>query len=124
MIWLVLAAALDAVVVSVHDGDTLRVLSQNRIETIRLITVDAPELPPRARCPAEKAGAIAATRALQALIPPGSAVKIHVNHGRPRDRYGRLLADVMTPKGDAGEFLLRHGLARPYRGGKRKGWCP
>lgn len=120
---LALAAAVSAIVVSVHDGDTLTVSMEGRRETVRMTAIDAPELPPRALCLSEIRGAEAARDALRSLLPPGSPVRLHVNHGRPRDKYRRLLADVEVNGQDAGELLLRRGLVRPYRGGKREGWC-
>lgn len=122
---ILLAAAVTALVVSVHDGDTLTVTIDGRRDTVRLTAIDAPELPPRARCFEEIRRAEAARAALAALLPEGQPVRLHIDHGRPRDKYRRLLADVALPGGrDAGESLLRAGLARPYRGGKRGGWCP
>ncbi len=42
------------------------------------------------------------------------------------DKYGRrVLARVITSEGkDLAESLVRHGLARPYGGCARGGWCP
>ena len=120
---IVVTACLEATVIGVHDGDTLTVRLAGHRETIRLTSIDAPELPPRARCASERGRAMAARDALAGLLPETTSVKLWVNPGRRRDRYGRLLADVATGPIDTGEFLLQRGLARPYRGGKRGGWC-
>jgi hypothetical protein len=41
------------------------------------------------------------------------------------DKYGgRVLAHVETEEGaDLGRELLARNLVRPYRGGRRDGWC-
>jgi endonuclease YncB( thermonuclease family) len=41
---------------------------------------------------------------------------------RNRDVYGRLLRNVRVNGRDVGEALVRDGLARWYRGGRRP-WC-
>ena len=37
---------------------------------------------------------------------------------------GRVIADVITAKGNVATILITEGHARKYDGGKRKGWCP
>ena len=118
-----LAAAISAIIVSVHDGDTITVRIGAVTEIVRLLDIDAPELPPRAHCPSEAAGALAARDALRRLAPPGLAVTLQQT-GRLRDRYGRLLALVILSDGrGAGNALMQAGLARAWTG-KRHGWCP
>ena len=53
----------------------------------------------------------AVTTVVQGLLPVGSAVTIQTY---PQDKYGRWLADVETPKGDLGRYLLDRNLAVPY----------
>ncbi|MCC7347557.1 MAG: thermonuclease family protein [Variibacter sp.] len=116
--------AYPAELIRVVDGDTFeaRVRLWPALETttrIRLRGIDAPEL--RARCPAERAQAEAAAAALADLLAQGdlrvSAVSL--------DKYGgRVLARAAT-RGtpDVGAALLAAGLARPYEGRRREGWC-
>lgn len=80
-----------ATVVTVVDGDTIRVRIQGGEEPVRLIGIDTPEThgPGGLR---ECFGAEAADR-LAALLPEGTAVRL-VRDVEARDRYDRLLAYV------------------------------
>lgn len=93
-----------ATVVRVVDGDTLILHGQGRV---RLIGMDAPETWLRHDC----FGARAA-QALRRLTPPGSAVRVG-GDVEPRDRYGRRLLYVWTPRGVfVNAALVRTGFAR------------
>jgi len=113
-----------AEVVSVHDGDTFKIRARiwlgHTIETsVRIAGLDTPER--RARCPAEAVAAALAKDALVALLASGGAVLYDVRYGK---YAGRVLARVETLDGrDAGQAIIEAGLGRPYRGGKRRGWC-
>lgn len=40
------------------------------------------------------------------------------------DKYGgRILAEVHVDGRSLADMLIERGLARPYHGGKRDGWC-
>ena len=113
-----------AEVVRVLDGDTfearVHVWPGIDITTkVRLRGIDAPEL--RARCPDERSKAEAARDALAAMLEEGSVFVTRVG----LDKYGgRVLADAGTRSvADVGAAMLAAGLARPYDGGKRQGWC-
>lgn len=82
-----------AVVAHVHDGDTLR-LKDGR--TVRLIGINAPELPRKGREGAPEPHALAARDALRALLKDGSKVALRLD-AEHRDRYGRLLAHLYLP---------------------------
>jgi micrococcal nuclease len=112
-------------VLRVLDGDTfearVRLWPGLEITTkVRLRGIDAPEL--RARCEEERAKALAARDALQAILDQGdvgiSAVTL--------DKYGgRVVADASTrATPDVSAALLSSGLARSYAGGRREPWCP
>lgn len=112
-----------ASVIRVIDGDTFvaearlwpgHVLTVN----VRLRGIDAPEI--RARCPAERAAAERARAALTELVA-GRTVSISNIAGAKY--YGRVLADVATPDGEVAPALLRRLVVRPYRSGRRAGWC-
>lgn len=97
----------ECVVLSVHDGDTIKVRYEGRAESIRFIGMDAPEIDQ------EKWGVIAQKR-LYSLAPPGSVVLLEFDVTK-RDKYNRLLAYVFTKDGKfINEIMLREGLAMLY----------
>jgi len=111
-------------VLKVLDGDTIMVrarvwVGQDIEIKVRISGIDAPEL--RGRCGEERLLARKARDFLRARI--GTApVKLHlVQYGK---YAGRVLARVETADGtDVAQEMLRAGLARPYKGGRRKLWC-
>ncbi len=82
-----------AVVAYVHDGDTLR-LKDGR--SVRLIGINAPELPRKGETGAAEPHALAARDALRALLKEGGEVALRLD-AEHRDRYGRLLAHLYLP---------------------------
>lgn len=93
-----------ATVISVGDGDTLRVLDGGRKVTIRLACIDAPE---KAQTPQ---GGLA-REALKSLAPVGSVVSM-----RPQttDRYGRTVAELIRGGENVNLILVRSGQAFVY----------
>lgn len=113
---LILAAAVPACVASVHDGDTVRLCSGERV---RLIAIDAPELPGSPSCQREKRGrhwcndparAADARAALAAFLRTGPVLIDR----RGIDHYGRTLARLSVGGRDAGQLLIARGLARRW----------
>jgi endonuclease YncB( thermonuclease family) len=110
-------------VVKVLDGDTFLAEAelwpgQSLRIHVRLRGIDAPEK--RARCAAEREMAAAAREALARHL--GDEVRISNIAGAKY--YGRVLADVSAARGvDVSRLMLADGLARPYAGGRRGGWC-
>jgi micrococcal nuclease len=108
----------------VVDGDTLAVrvavwLGLEVSVRIRIRGIDAPEL--RARCPQEREMAEAAAAHLAALVGEGPVALTNIAGGK---FYGRVIADVASAEArDLAEAMLAPGLARPYDGGRREGWC-
>lgn len=98
-----------AKVVSVTDGDTIRVRYQGRSTPVRLIGLDAPELSPR-----ECYGSQATSRMAQ--LTRGGTVYIATDATQGnRDRYGRLLRHVYTPGGTSLALtMIQGGHAREY----------
>jgi micrococcal nuclease len=96
------------------DGDTLDCAGRR----VRLSNIDAPEL--HGRCPAETQ--MAERAKLAAMIALADTPARVVPDGG-KDRYGRLIARVAVGGHDLGEILVAQGLARPYAGGARRGWC-
>ena len=97
----------------VHDGDGLRCDG----ERIRIMNIDAPELPGSPKCARGRTGwcdyqkGYEARDALTAFI--GSRRVMVRRTGT--DRYGRTLARVSVNGRDAGEYLVSLGLARLWR---------
>ena len=113
-----------AEVIRVLDGDTfearVRIWPGMDVTTrIRLRGIDAAEM--HARCDDERIKAVAAREALTKILAEG-AVGIS---GVAQDKYGgRVDADVSTAKtANVSAEMLRRGLARAYRGGRRESWC-
>lgn len=100
---------------SVYDGDTIRLGP----ERIRIVGLDTPEYGSRARCREE---ALAAERAKQALIGEIARGDVAL-HRQGTDRYGRTLDRVTVNGRDVAGTMIARGLARPYNGGRRQGWC-
>jgi endonuclease YncB( thermonuclease family) len=99
-------AAGAATVISVGDGDTLRVADRGKNITVRVACIDAPEM---AQAPYGQQ----ARQALQELVPVGSTVTLKA---QTRDRYGRTVAEVFTQNGtNAGLALVQRGHAFAYR---------
>jgi endonuclease YncB( thermonuclease family) len=95
------------------DGDSLRCGR----ERIRIAGLDAPEI--QGRCARERRLAVAARDRLQGLVAGGVTIR-----SLGEDRYGRTLARVRDRGGrDVARVLIAEGLARPYEGGRRRGWC-
>jgi endonuclease YncB( thermonuclease family) len=120
-----LPGPIPAQLVEVVDGDTVRVraevwLGQTIEVLVRIRGIDAPEL--RAQCPAERAGADAATAYLAATVGAGPLLLLDISD----DKYfGRVVADVATADGaELGSAMLQSGLVRAYDGGTRASWCP
>ncbi|MEO0982047.1 MAG: thermonuclease family protein [Pseudomonadota bacterium] len=118
----VLAGPIDAEVLRVVDGDTIKVrahiwVDQHVEVSVRFADVDAPELY-RPRCEAEKAQARAARDLVQAVA--GDRIRLrNVTLGK---YAGRVVAAAETLGGeDLGQTLLRHGLA--VRENDAAPWC-
>ncbi len=120
-----LAGPVAAEVIDVLDGDTIAVrahiwLGQEVVIRVRLDGIDAPEL--RAACREERRLAEAARDFLRREIADARVTLRRIRRGK---YAGRVLAAVATADGrDIARMLLDRGLARPYRGGRRAGWCP
>lgn len=100
----------------VVDGDTFRLGG----EKIRIADIDTPETHP-ARCADEAALGTAATQRLHALLNGGAIALTPID--RDTDRYGRKLRIVSVDGTNVGDTLIEEGLARPYEGSRRAGWC-
>lgn len=109
-------------VVSVYDGDTITVDAEIwpgvTIRTgVRLDGIDTPEI--RGKCQAEKDLAVKARDFVR--VRAGERVQlVNVRNGK---YAGRVVADVLVDGHSVALWLVGEGLARPYDGGRRAGWC-
>jgi micrococcal nuclease len=112
-----------ACIATVHDGDTVRLCSGERI---RIANIDAPELRGSERCNPRRVRELAYSqnpawcdyrRGEQAR----NELAAFLATGRPRverigvDRYGRTLAQISVNGVDAGRYLISRGLARRWQ---------
>ncbi len=110
------AETVDPAAVYVVDGDTIRMDG----DSWRLVGLDTPETY-EPGCDFELALGQAATARLRGLMASGRVVEVIRLPGR--DRFDRGLARLFIGGEDIADILVREGLARPYEGGRRLGWC-
>ncbi|MEY2644522.1 MAG: hypothetical protein RLZZ611_1171 [Cyanobacteriota bacterium] len=99
-----LAQSLRAVVLSIGDGDTIRVRQGARVITVRLACIDAPEL-------RQSPYGQQARQFLQQRLQPGRPVMLDV---QTTDRYGRSVAEVISG-GSINLAMVQAGQAFAYR---------
>lgn len=110
----------DCQVARVIDGDTIDLeCGGGGLMRTRLMGYDTPEVY-SPKCDAELALGNRATQALERRVNGSRQVLVAF---RGTDRYGRHLARLMLDGTDVAEPLIEAGLARPYEGGRREGWC-
>jgi endonuclease YncB( thermonuclease family) len=97
-----------ACIASVHDGDTFRTCSGQRVRLVAQSgPMDAPELPGSPRCHrCDPASGIAARDRLRVILR--QPAKLHCNG---TDRYKRALCRVTVNGKDVGDQLVREGYA-------------
>lgn len=101
-------ASLEGFVVRIVDGDTIHVRVGDRLEKVRYIGVNTPELH-HPRRGAEPGGREA--RDVNRRLVDGQRVRLELDV-RSRDRYGRLLAYVWRGDLMVNEELVRRGYAQ------------
>lgn len=107
-------------VVLVVDGDTVKMLCPAEgIVTARLLGLDTPEIF-SPRCVGEFGKGLAATARLNAALFAAAHI---AESGDRADRYGRRLVALRLDGADVAPAMIAAGLARPYAGGRREGWC-
>jgi len=112
-------------IVRVYDGDTVTIAARIHIDdkyiaklfrfNVRLRGIDTPEL--KTKHATEKALAIKARDALSEQIMNKMVLLENVGY----DKYGRILADVITVEGNINisEWMLANGYAVEYDGGTK-----
>jgi micrococcal nuclease len=100
--------SLEGSVVRIVDGDTIHVRLADRVEKVRYIGVNTPEVhhPSRGHEP----GGRAAARVNRELVA-GRRVRLELDT-QARDRYGRLLAYVWVDATMVNAELVRRGFAQ------------
>jgi micrococcal nuclease len=104
----VLAATLEGAVVRVVDGDTIHVKIGDRVETVRYIGVNTPEVHHPRR--GEEPGGREAT-AINRQLVAGKQVRLELDV-QERDRYRRMLAYVWIGEVMINAELVRLGYAQ------------
>jgi len=100
----VVAQGAAAKVLSIGDGDSLRVSTGGRVITIRLACIDAPET-------AQSPWGQQARQQLQTLAPIGAEVMVH---RKGSDRYGRSIAEIRRRGRSINQALVATGAAFVY----------
>lgn len=101
-------SALDGIVTRIVDGDTIHVDVGGRVEKVRYIGVDTPELHHPAR--GEEPGGRAAADVNRQLVSE-RRVRLELDV-QARDRHGRLLAYVWVADTMVNAELIRRGFAQ------------
>ena len=99
------AQALKVEVLSIGDGDTIRVRQGGRAITVRLACIDAPET-------AQRPYGQQARSTLQQRLPIGREVTLEI---KTTDRYGRSVAEVFSDI-NINLAMVEDGQAYPLRG--------
>lgn len=92
-------------VMSVGDGDTIRVKQNNQTITVRLGCIDAPEL-------AQKPWGERSKYRLGQFLPAGQSVRLRKIN---TDRYGRTVAEVFKDDRSINLQMVREGYAVVYQ---------
>lgn len=114
----------DVIVERVIDGDTVVISIPELPEvfgkkiSVRLAGIDTPEL--RGKCPYERGLANRAKDRVEGIIMKGKAISLG---DVQRDKYFRLLANVLVDGENVAATLIEEGLAVTYSGGTKRDWC-
>lgn len=109
-----------------YDGDTLTVdipgvpaLIGKKI-SVRIFGIDTPEVKTKDRC--EKEAGRIAKNLVSNTLKNAKSVELH---NVQRDKYFRILADVMVDGSSLKDILLKNNLAYEYDGGTKQhpDWC-
>ena len=107
-VWAAGSRPIEGLVVKVVDGDTIHVRVDERVEKVRYIGVNAPEVHHPTR--GEEPGGREASDANRRLVG-GRQVRLELDI-QSRDRYGRLLAYVWVGDTMVNAELVRQGYAQ------------
>ena len=112
----------DYKITKVIDGDTVEIEVDflpvelgNRLP-VRIYGIDSPEI--FGKCIDEVTKAKEARKYMMSLI--GSDYKIII---KGRDKYFRIVGDIVTPKGVVSDLMIEGGHAVTYDARKKQSWC-
>jgi len=111
-------------VISVYDGDTLRVNIDSFPDIIgkniriRIKGIDAPEI--KGKCQKEIDLAIMARDYLRNTINQSSQIELR---NIKRDKYFRIVGELYIDGENISKGLIKEKLAYIYHGGKKRSWC-
>ena len=92
-------------IISVGDGDTMRIRDGSEKLTVRLACIDAPEI-------SQNPYGSRSKDFLKKMLPLGTKVKLRI---QTIDRYGRSVAEVFTKRGNINESIIEQGYGFVYR---------
>jgi micrococcal nuclease len=107
-----------------YDGDTCYVLAPSLPEplqkmSVRILGIDTPEI--RGECEEEKKLAYEGREFANRMFREAEKIEFA---NLDWDKYGgRVLADVYLDGKLYSDEIINAGLARPYDGGTKTGWC-
>ncbi len=102
--------------IRVHDADTLIVGA----ERVRVSNLDAPEIPPRSRCPEEERRGRAATAEADRFL--SGARNVTISPDGTRDQFCRIRATVSADGVDLAGHIIARNLGAPWAG-RTRDWC-
>lgn len=89
--------------------------------SIRVLGIDTPEHGARAKCATETRMSDLGIAFVIAKFRAAGNITVTMRHW---DKFGgRVDGDVMVDGISIGSLLIERGLARPYDGGTKRGWC-
>jgi endonuclease YncB( thermonuclease family) len=108
-------------VVGIVDGDTIGLHCPGKIGIVsgRILGFDTPEIF-SPRCLSETVRGVVAKWDLRLALWHADTIGVG---RRGHDRYGRELVLVSVDGQDIATRMIGAGVARPYGGGRRQGWC-
>lgn len=118
--------AYDYKILRVIDGDTLLIEAPYLPKPLkpeiglRISGVDTPEKNFLSHCDLEKRKGEKATEFVKNLIDSAQTKSIIIEN---KDKYFRLLGDVIIDGKSLKYLLISNGYARPYTGEKKSNWC-
>ena len=92
-------------IISVGDGDTIRIRDGSEKLTVRLACIDAPEI-------SQDPYGERSRDFLRNILPIGTKVTLRI---QTIDRYGRSVAEVFTKRGNINESIIEQGHGFVYR---------
>lgn len=103
-----------ATIIEIVDGDTVNCIIElgldvQKKEKVRMIGLDAPEKK-------TDEGKKVALEVKKQLL--GKEVLIRTIADK-REKYGRLLAEIIVGEVNYNQFMIKSGMAKPYNGGPR-----